>query len=257
MKQLRPTLLLIFLSNALFAQVPGYLGKRMSIGYKLEGTPIGMNLINDMANQVRANGEPEGVADFGLRHNIDFEYVLSKRTSFRFMYGFSKDGLFSYPRDGNNDPAFMQEQFPKLSAYYDHADQMNDTKDYDYLTMTNRLLKVGFTFSRGNYIAPHGRSSSLYFLSNTSRCNYVLNDVSKTFTTVRSYGVMYERSNRRIIKDCVILEYGLGIGYLFGAGLVPKSEQTDIAMFATSHQNNQLLLQFTMGVRYLVPKLKK
>jgi hypothetical protein len=253
MKRLNTFGLFILSSGILSAQVPGYLGKKLSVGYKVDVSPVGINRI--FGSEVGANydGSDESIVALGLIHNIDFEYVVSRKVALRFAYGISKSGMV-----GNStnieEPVFIREQYPKLSKEYDF--ETNDSRDFDYMNMDISLLKVGLTFNRGNYIAPHGRVHSLYFLSNTASCNYVLGDKSNPLTTIKSYGLMYERSSRRIIKDCVLLEYGFSLGYLFGAGLGGNWESETAATYVTGYQNTRLLFQGTLGIRYLVPKLK-
>lgn len=253
MKRLNIITLLLLSTGILSAQVPGYLGKKLSVGYKVDVSPVVINrfLFDDVS--VRYDGTEAGLFTFGLFHNLDLEYVISRKVALRASYGYSKSGLTvnkEYDSD-NREPGFIKEQYPKLSKQVDI--ETNDPHDYDYLNMDNSLIKLGMTFSRGNYIAPHGRTHSLYFLTHTSNCNYVLGTKSNLLTTVKSYGFMYERSSRRIIRDCVILEYGISFGYLFGGDM----DANTAAKYITSYQNGQLLFQGTLGIRYLVPKFWK
>lgn len=268
MKRLNLIILLLASCGILKAQVPGYLGKKLSIGYKLEASPLGVNrgfYGSTVAEYgTHYDGTEAGFLSLNFTHNIDLEYVLSRKVAFRFTYGMSRAGLvnYEYPDDNSSyyygdirEPNFIGEQYPKLSKKYDAW--QNDSRDFDYMNMENALMKIGLTFTRGNYIAPHGRAHTFYFLSNTATCNYVLADKSTPFTTVKSYGIMYERTSRRIIKDCVLLEYGYSIGYLLGAGLSGSWDATTAAEFVTGTNNTLLIFQGTLGIRYLVPKFRK
>lgn len=253
MKRLNTLALLISLSGILSAQVPGYLGKKLSIGYKADISPVGFNRFFSSGQGANYDGSEETILSTGLTHSVDLEYVISRKVALRFAYGFSKGGML-----GNStnieEPLFIEAQYPKLSKEVDF--RTNDARDFDYMNMNTRLLKAGLTFTRGNYIAPHGRSHTLYFLSNIASCNYVLGDKSNALTTIQSYGVMYERTSRRIIKDCILLEYGFAFGYLFGSGIGGDWDAETAAKYVTGYQNTQLLFQGTLGIRYLVPKIK-
>lgn len=253
MKRLNTFAILISLSGILSAQVPGYLGKKLSVGYKADVSPVGINRLFSSGEGATYDGTEEKFLSTSLIHCVDVEYVVSRKVALRFAYGVSKGGMVGSSTN-IEEPLFIKEQYPKLSKGVDFV--TNDGRDFDYMNMNITLLKAGLTFTRGNYIAPHGRAHSLYFLSNTASCNYVLGDKSNPLTTINSYGVMYERTSRRIIKDCILLEYGFSFGYLFGGGLGGNWDSETAAKYVTGYQNTQLLFQGTLGIRYLVPKIR-
>lgn len=253
MKRLNTLALLFSLSGILSAQVPGYLGKKLSVGYKAEISPVGINRLFGSGQGANYDGSEEKFLSTAFIHSVDLEYVVSRKVALRFAYGFSKGGMLGNSTNVE-EPLFIKEQYPKLSKEVDL--KTNDARDFDYMNMNTTLLKAGLTFTRGNYIAPHGRAHTLYFLSNVASCNYVLGDKSNPLTTIKSYGVMYERTSRRIIKDCVLLEYGFSFGYLFGGGLGGNWDAETAAKYVTGYQNTQLLFQGTLGIRYLVPKIR-
>ncbi|MES2560235.1 MAG: hypothetical protein V4590_10870 [Bacteroidota bacterium] len=254
MKLLYTLALLILSSAILSAQVPGYLGKKLSAGYRVDVSPVGANSAIGYGNRFNYDGTEQGILSFGFIHSLDLEYVFSRKVALRFSYGISRNGMVGTIEDAyeESEPEFVKKQYPKLSHEYDRSN--NDERDYDYMNMDNSLMKVGLTFTRGNYIAPHGRAHSLYLLSHTANCNYVLGDKSSLLTTITGYGLMYERTSRRIIKDCVLLEYGFSFGYLFGAGFGGNPSAETAAKYVTGYQNTQFMFQGTLGIRYLAPK---
>lgn len=262
----------LFISNYLCAQVPGYMGKKLSVGYRLE-TSMNNNLIITLFEDVdyggmrlvNYKGKDVGKINLLFSHNLDAEFVISKRVSLRGMFGLSRRGVFGYvhPTDRNStgmyEPDFMQIEYPKLSSYFDippdgsaPTSEYYDEKNYDYTTTHSQTFKVGLSISKNLYYSPHGVTNSFYFIQNLATAHYIHNGVSTPFTKVTSYGCAYEISKRTIVVNCLILEYGCSFNALFGGSMSGTSAQ-----FFTSTELSRMFLQVNFAVRYLVPKLTK
>jgi hypothetical protein len=257
----------LFFACEAIGQVPGYMGKKLSIGYRADISPRIMDIFFNFGYPVSYNGDELKLYDISIMNNLDIEYVIARQVSLRFMYGTSNNGAFGYvhPRDyaaSYSEPYFMELEYPKLSSMYDSYDnnssyQGNDSKDYDYVRTTSALFRYGLSFSRGFYYSPHGKTKSIYFLQNTTTAEYVLNSQASTLTKINSYGLMGELCTRRIIADAVILEYGISMGYMFGTQFSNMHSIDNAKQYFTSIESKRMLLQLSLGVRYLVPKLRK
>jgi|GEM_PF-2985097 hypothetical protein len=259
----------LLLSLRGFAQVPGYMGKKISLGYRAEISPRIMDLFYEFGKPVSYDGKDVKLYAIAATHNIDVEWVVLKQLSLRFMYGFSNNGAFAYEhhlQSGGSyyEPEFMSIEFPKLSSEYDmlsinapgRKGNGMDTRDYDYIRTSSTMLKYGLSFSRGFYFSPHGKTTSLYFIQNTTEAEYVLAGTAKPFTRINSYGFMAERSYRKIIADAVIFEYGVSVGYLFGSQLSELYTAKTAAAYFTGLDTKRILFQLSLGVRYLIPATK-
>ncbi|MFN5921221.1 MAG: hypothetical protein ACK45I_07965 [Bacteroidota bacterium] len=255
----------LFSCSQVMAQVPGYMGKLVSIGYRADISPRIVDEFYSFGVPVNYNGGEVKLYNVALTHNLDAELVLARQLSFRFMYGLSNNGAFAYstsPSGYDGEPVFLESEFPKLSSQFDrensgYGGNNTDVRDYDYVRTSSRMLRYGLSFSRGFYFAPHGKTTTVYFLQNATTAEAVLNGTPKSFVTVRSYGLMLERTNRKIIADAILLEYGLSIGYLFGGQLSEMYNAPTAASYFTGLDNKRIMFQLSLGIRYLLPKFTR
>lgn len=250
-----------FIPFGLAAQVPGYMGKKISVGYRNEMSPRIMDVFYYFGKPVNYDGKEVQLYNIAMTHSLDAEWVVAKQVSLRFMYGQSNNGAFGYPDDSYDEPTFLETEYPKLSEEFDFKNQFftngTDVKDYDFVRTSSTMLKYGISFSKGFYVAPHGRTASIYFLQNTTNAAYVLNGAAKDFVRIQSYGFMFENTNRRIMSDALIFEYGISFGYLMGSKLSDMYAAETAAEYFTGLDTKRILFQFSVGLRYLIPKLSK
>lgn len=258
--------LLVLVGNQLYGQVPGYLGKRLSVGYRLEAAPLGLNFFIGDYGKLTNSGRSTEWYDINMAHNLDVEFVVKKQLTLRCVYGTASNGAFSYSQQSNNgeeggEPGFFAVNYPTLSSANDYALSPSGYsyiynegfKSYDYINYSTQMLKVGLCFAQGFYYAPHGHHLGLYFISNNSTVNYVFNDKETAFAKVSSYGLQFETTRRRMIKDMFILEYGYSFAYMFGSKVWSDEEPGDLGVYIASQENGRVLFQLVLGVRYMIP----
>jgi hypothetical protein len=231
------------------AQVPGFMGKRLAVGYSASlhpafGFAFNVNTAYD--------GTKIPTFHIGIRHNLHAEYAIGKRVSVDGSIGFSKEGLFTYEIENNQ----LKQDYPFLSKYYDLKN--GDPRNYDYIRANNMLYKVGFNFFTSNYIAPHGKYWNIAYLLNRGTIQYVFNNQVKDLAMITNHGFAISRGYRRIIKESFIIDYGFGFGTVFGAKSGASEEgDGDLISDQTVALNTRLLFHINLGIRYLIPKSKK
>jgi hypothetical protein len=267
-------LLFASVSYQIYGQVPGYMGKRLAIGYRFEASPIGLNFfVREEYRNLKYNGEQTQWYNISMAHNVDVEFALFKQLTLRCIYGTASNGGFSYPSyysysssysgsssSRNGEPDFFANDYPTLSAARDYkvspyGYKENDAtlKSYDYINYTTRMLKMGLCFAQGFYYSPHGRHFGLYLINNKSTVNYVFNNKETAFAEVNSYGLQVETTKRRVIKDMFILEYGYSIAYMFGSKVWSDKPVDNLGVYIASKENGRIMFQLVLGARYLIP----
>lgn len=253
MKKLTYVLLLIVLvNNKIKAQVPGFMGKRIAIGYNFD---LGRGA-DWKEFDVRSDYEGNDVG-FGFypRHNITLEYVLGKSISFEASVGFSKSGLLTY----ENEEGMLQYEYPGLSSHYDQ-EPYNTAKSYDYLRVNNIMYRIGFNVFNGNYIAPHGNYWNFSYIQNHGTIQYVLNNAATDLSRVTNHGLMITKGYRRIIQSSIIVDLGFGFGCVFGPKQPKDESYTSSIEYVTTTEmqtvalNSSLLFNVHIGIKYLIPK---
>lgn len=232
------------------AQVPGYLGKKVAIGYTLNsGMPFARTFMEgSYAPDVNYSGN-SNLIFLPIRHNLNLEWVLTEKISVEGGVGFYKAGMFS----SESEPNYIEMEYAGLSR---NASRWSSPSKYDYVRTSNQYYKFGFNFFSGNYLAPHGTYWNLSYMRNTGIIQYVLNDVSTDFAIITSNGFAVTKGFRNILFNSIIFDYGFGFGYMFGkkqeSGNL-MAEQTLIGN-QTSMLNAGILLNVHVGIKYLFPK---
>jgi hypothetical protein len=236
----------VCLSVSLSAQVPGYMGKRLAVGYHMDFGAV-LDYIFYELPSINYNGKSTVDVWLATRHNIDAEWGVGKKVSLQASVGFSRNGLFSYGREGG----MLKDEYPKLSSEYSSG-LPEDQRPYDYIRARNTLYKIGVNIFNKNYVAPHGNYWNISMLANRSHVEYVVRGEAKDLTLIKSYGILFSKGYRRIIKDAVILDGGFGMGWLLG-----DSGGSSIIGWNQRVQNSPLVFHWHFGVKYLLPDRKK
>lgn len=252
--------LVCVLSYAASAQVPGFMGKKIAIGYNLDvGFPVfrgtdwrKYSVLSDY------NGEDVGFSLYP-RHNVTLEYVVGKRISIEGSVGVSKSGLVTY----ENEEDYLRDEYPGLSSYYD-GEPYNTPKSYDYMRVNNRMFRIGINVFSGNYIAPHGNYWNFSYIQNRGSVQYVLDGTATDLSVITNHGFMITKGYRRIIASSFIFDIGFGFGYAFGekTGEVQNSmdsgsnygEPISTVTMQTSALNSSILFNGHIGLKYMIPK---
>jgi hypothetical protein len=259
MNKLYTIILTVCVMQGVSAQVPGYLGKKVAIGYTVNsGIPFaaGFMRYNPTANY---DGE-KMAAHYTFRHNFLMEWVVGRSISIEGGFGFSKSGMFHH----EYEPEYFEFEYPGLSNDFDLVGS-NAPRKYDYTRVNNQFYKIGVNFFKGAYIAPHGTYWNFSYMQNVGTVSYVLNNTATDFSRITHHGVLISKGYRRIIANSFIIDYGFGFGYMFGpdAGEFSTSSETTVgtpdyegslARNQTNLLNSGILLNMHVGVKYLIPK---
>lgn len=250
--------LICVLSYTASAQVPGFMGKRIAIGYNLDvGFPV-FRGTDWRKYSVQSNYKGEDIG-FNLypRQNITLEYVVGKQISIEGSMGFSKSGLVTY----ENEDGYLKDEYPGLSSYYDE-EPYNTPKSYDYLRVNNRMFRIGINLFSGSYIAPHGNYWNFSYILNKGTVQYVLDDKASDLSVITNHGFMITKGYRRIIASSFILDIGFGFGYAFGEKTAGEQNSMDsgseepitTVTMQTSALNSSILFNGHIGIKYMIPK---
>jgi hypothetical protein len=211
MKQ-RITILLLTLSVGAIAQVPGYMGKRFSIGYS--------NYFMLSAWGPTANAESsEPALGINTTHCLNLEYTIKRRTNFCFSLQTGKTGM---------DPGILEKiEYDGLNGYSTVANYTYGTNPYQPMQIRSVNIGFGFKFFQQGSLAPIGKYKKIealwmvnhltykttaftsYYGSSAQTGaigtgDYVFNNIALTYTMGRS----------RVLFDKMVLDCGIRLGVL-------------------------------------------
>lgn len=254
MKRTILTIILLQLGAA-YGQVPGFLGKKLAIGYHMD---MGLLPWEILARGIDYEGQNRTL-NFNTRNNVSVEYVIGKSYSLEASIGFSKTGMFTY----ENENDVLRYEYPSLSEYYDGYPTLSE-KSYDYIRVDNKMYRLGINVFSGNYIAPHGNYWNFSYIQNRGTVQYVLNGTSKDLSVITHHGLMITRGYRRIILKSVIFDIGFGFGTVFGMEDFKTTKSSEdfnkekgTIPLQTDLLNAGLWFSGHVGLKYMIPKLGK
>lgn len=138
-KALYTLLLLAFLPGAGQSQVPGFMGKKLQVGYNFTCMPL----------LSFAGEQTESFVGLAIRHDLMLSYCIGRRTEIFGMYcyanrkGIGSGGDYTYTDANSNQVVFIPDQKPfAYQASY---------------------IGGGFKFYTSRYIAPVGKYFRLHF----------------------------------------------------------------------------------------------
>jgi hypothetical protein len=211
MKQ-RITILLLTLSVGAIAQVPGYMGKRFSIGYS---NYFMLSAIGPTANADNA----DGTVGINTTHCLNLEYAIKRRTNFCFTVQTGKTGM---------DPGGLLYVTP-YNFYNGSSNYTYTYGEHPFKPMQIRSVNIGlgFKFFQQGTLAPIGKYKKIealwmvnhltykstafttYYGSTSQTAalgtgDYVYNTIAFTYTMGRS----------RVLFDKMVLDYGIRFGVM-------------------------------------------
>lgn len=204
--KIRLTLFCLAFSVIAAAQVPGYMGKRFSIGYSLNAGP-------SLWGPSAGNNE-DGELGINLLHSVNLEYGIRNRTNFCASVQFFKTGL-------SNDATFTAPSYDPQSSYSENV--QTDYKDPDKLPMqlhtTN--ISLGLKFFKRGFLAPVGKYTKLdltIFLNNVTydKNSFYYDGTTKvtqpigtgTFKST-SFAIGYSLGRQHVYFNCLIVDTGV------------------------------------------------
>jgi hypothetical protein len=207
--------LLLVCSVKTFAQTPGYMGKRFSIGYSNYFFPaiIGPN--------------PSGTTrqdklSLNTAHSINIEYTIKPKTNFCFSYQWQHLGVMP------------NRSYPVVTTDSSSGSYNTQYFEYNPAPFKNMQLKtnsigIGFKFFGGGILAPVGKYKKLELLLLFSNLTYPKNAFYISYSNYsyaeytsigtgsynfKTFAITYTMGRSRVLFDKLVLDYGLRIGAL-------------------------------------------
>lgn len=199
--------LLVALNLNSYAQVPGYMGKRLSIGYSNYLSP---SLLNPSATKDRG--------DLGLNttHCINLEYTIKKRTDFCFGIQFSKTGM-------SREIGFTHEGYDNNGYKYVYNSSYSPVSKMSMQLSTTNIC-LGFKFFSQGYIAPVGKYKKLDFILLLNKVSYerggFRNDSPPAeYVTLgtgandfRAFAIALTFGRQRVLFNTLLIDTGFRVG---------------------------------------------
>jgi hypothetical protein len=215
MKKIITFFFVFILSITSIAQVPGYLGKRFSIGYSSYFFPRIAALSSSIGF---IDGDIPTERSFNSTHCLDMDYAIGTRISFCLSGQFSKVELLKYGSD----------LYVQHGTTYTNVVYLPPHKQDMQLNTVN--ISVGFKFFRSRYLNPVGRyrkwevilimnklemeKNGFYYTMNNQSKPYPLSIVDEQF---QSIVIAYTIGKQRVLFNKIVLDYGIrfGINYSY------------------------------------------
>jgi hypothetical protein len=215
MKKITLSFFVLFLSFFSIAQVPGYMGKRFSIGYSnylFPRIPVLSSALGFTEDFISTEHL------FNSTHCLDMDYALSSRVSLCLSGQFSKLDFISY----------------KSIVHATVAGRSNDIqyipKSRQDMQLRTTNISVGFKFFKERYLNPYGRYRKVELILMMNRINmdengfysimydyyngnkvepYPLYGEAGKFNSI---ALAYTMGKQRIFFNKLILDWGLRLG---------------------------------------------
>lgn len=212
---MRNKLILLFFVSSLssLGQIPGYMGKRFSIGYS--------NYFFLSALSPTANSSSSG-AELGINTTncINLEYTIRNRTNFCLSFQNSKTGI---------DPGDMYVE--SYNGYnYNSYTATYSVKPYKPMQITSYNIALGFKFFNSGSLAPIGKYKKLEILMLLNHLEYNRNGFllnNYTSSGASTYGILgtgdynfntvsvaYTLGRSRVFFDRLVLDGGIRFGFV-------------------------------------------
>lgn len=196
----------LLISCSVFSQVPGYMGKRLSIGYSNNFFP---SLLYPSSKST-----DRGELGLNTTHCINIDYAIKKRTEFCVSVEFFKSAI------ARSDGYI----YSNGTTNYNSAVYAPGDKTFIQLKSTN--VSLGFKFFKQGFIAPVGKYRKLEFVLLSDKINYNRNSFydqyysSDTALTAfgtgeyefKSFAIAFTFGRQRVLFNSIILDTGFRFG---------------------------------------------
>jgi hypothetical protein len=230
-------ILIIFLcSFQLFAQIPGYMGKRFTISYAAWLHP-NVNLLSDVPTT-------KGVV-LDYSHILAADYCVAKRGALCFTFQFSRMGI----------------------KYYDNS--YNSSYDYTYLGhdkypayLNSKTFSIGYKLFASDKFAPVGKYIKWDALVVLNKLIYNPDDVVVNKTNTRlteeepnaksvGGGLALSVGHQRVFYDKLVLDYGLRIALAVCPANYSSNYARNIFYYSTERTLFNQFVNFRIGIGFL------
>lgn len=263
MKRIAFVIVVFFLSANMFAQIPGYLGKRFSIEYN---NMFYLALSNPVVKKnYDLNGEMDlAITNFNFRNEISANYVISQRSSISVGFGYFRtrylfDGEFPVIYSDNNQ---VQEN------YFWAKTPVGMISAYD--------INLHYTLFKKDYLAPFGKYYQFDFGLLRYKSTY---DKKMLIKYMESYGDVpgevidipfednkyynslylgYSQGRKRVFYDKLLVNYGWQICFLPNAfesafsGIANARNDNYFELMGESRVFSHMFFNLKLGVGLLI-----
>ncbi len=204
-------LLLSIIFCTSMAQIPGYMGKRFSVGYSNYFFPA------VIGPKLNATSKSDGMG-FNTTHCFNLEYTIKARTNFCISYQLQNLGI----KTNRYYYQTINDGFSTATVTYEYA-----PKPYSNMKLKTNSIGLGFKFYSKGTLAPVGKYKKIELLLLFSNLTYPKNSFytdyysQPTYTSIgngnynfSTFAITYTMGKSRVLFDKIVLDYGLRIGAL-------------------------------------------
>lgn len=243
--------------SVLLAQTPGYMGKRLVVGYGFHFSPAFFGSNGQGATIIGKTGghASDGELAFNSLHEGYLEYALSKR----FLLGFStKFYKTTYDNHKELSTSFIVQGSNGYNSavYYDrNPDGLYHIKGQNY-ALYGKLFKRGFIAPWGKYMM-FGMSVRRYTCSydpaemklspgGYNSSNYPpFTDFGPREQSFTSFDVLFGYGRSRILYNRIVLDYGFNLNLIATLRTVFDTLGDDGVLFSSSMTTNSTYIENT------------
>lgn len=234
---------LFLISCSVFSQVPGYLGKRLTIGYA--------NYLSPSLIYPSSNSTDRYELGLNTTHCINVEYAIKKRTEFCVSVEFNKTGI---AREGGYQYS--------AGGYSDYGSAIYRPGDKTPIQLKNTNVSLGFKFFRQGFIAPVGKYQKLEFVLLSNKINYDKNSFYDQYYSpdtrlpalgmgeynFKTFAIALTLGRQRVLFNTLILD----TGFRFGVSTNAIFNFLIDDIFDGSMSNSALESQFKQDTHYRI-----
>lgn len=187
---------MLFITNT-WAQVPGYLGKRLAIGYAPSIMPFA-----GIFGFKAADGMDLSGLSLNIKHRIDLNYVVSEKATLSFDYSFQKWGVVSN-LDGNGKLGAKDDNYDKESMFREFG-----LYDFSYVYTSSNKFTLSLVTSKA--IAPRGNYFGIGLSYETISPKMVdIEGKEIDLDPLSDFGLTMRFGKRRVFFDKILIDGAL------------------------------------------------
>lgn len=251
------TAALVSISCLAAAQVPGYLGKRFSIGYSVNLWPSYLH--------PGANSEDDGELGLNVMHSANIEYTIKNRTNFCASLQYLHTGL---------DHSYTLNGYTSSSSYYGPEQETFNYKPKSKLPIQQYTTgaSIGFKFFKRGFFAPVGKYTkvdlTVFFNTMSYEKDAFYYDTYKTATPIgtgnsksTSFSLGYSIGRQRVIANRLVLDFGMRFAIVPAAVLSVLADNfnesgntqpdDELKHYANQRLFGEQLVNFHIGLSFL------
>jgi hypothetical protein len=203
------TLIIALFSLTMFSQVPGFMGRRLTLGYSNNFFLAGV-------------GPTASSYDVGINttHSFNAEYTIKNRTNLCASFQMFKTGVIT-------NRTFYEDVYSSSSGSYNYMSyRYNPSPDLP-MVLNAKCVALGFKFFSSGALAPVGKYKKLELVIMFCNLSYdrdgftdndatgsSYNSLGTGNYSFKSFALTYTIGRQRIIGSRIVLDYGMQFGFL-------------------------------------------